>query len=75
MTCYASAGPLAGPLLARASYCGIGVYQSREDPTLIGTALAAGQREDGLALWRVTIGEIELPGLFVVIHRSFWPAG
>jgi hypothetical protein len=75
MTYYTNVGPLSGPLLARAGYFAIGVLQARETRTPIGTALVAGQREDGLALWRVTVGEVELAGLYLVIDRQFRPAG
>jgi hypothetical protein len=30
--------------------------------------------DDGVALWRLTVRGAELPGLFVVIDRQFWPA-
>jgi hypothetical protein len=75
MTYYTNVGPRSGPLLSRAGYCAIGVLPFRESPTLIGVALAVGQDEDGLALWRLTIDTIELPVLYVVIDREFRPVG
>jgi hypothetical protein len=75
MTYYTNVGPLSGPLTSRAGYFAIGVFQARETRTPIGVALVAGQREDGLALWRLAIDEVDLPGLYVVINREFWPAG
>ena len=74
MTYYTNVGPLSGPLLSRACYCGIGVFQSREARTPIGEALIAGQDEDGRSLWRLTIDHVELPGLYLVIDREFRPA-
>jgi hypothetical protein len=74
MAYYAKFGPDSGPLRSRAGYCGIGVLQSRESHTLIGVALAAGQDQNGLALWRLTIDTIDLPGLYVVVDREFRPA-
>jgi hypothetical protein len=38
-------------------------------------ALVAGQDQNGLALWRLTVDAIELLGLHVVIDRQFRPAG
>jgi hypothetical protein len=74
MAGYAKFGPLSGPLRSDAGYCGIGVYPDRRGRTPIGTALVAGQDEDGRALWRLTIDTIELPGSWVVVDREFRPA-
>ncbi len=75
MTYYTNVGPLSGPLLSRAGYCGIGVFPARENHTPIGVAVIVGPDEDGRSLWRLTIDHVELPGLFVVIDREFRPAG
>ncbi len=75
LTYHTNVGPLSGPLPSRAGYLAIRVLQGRETRTPIGVALVAGQLEDGVALWRLTIDEAELPGLYVVIDREFWRAG
>jgi hypothetical protein len=36
--------------------------------------LVGGHDHDGLPPWRVAIGEVELPGLYLVIDREFRPA-
>jgi hypothetical protein len=68
-------GPRSGPLRLAAGYCAVSVFLERVTRTPIGEALAVGEDEDGLALWRLTVGEIELPGLFVAIDREFRPVG
>jgi hypothetical protein len=74
MAYYTNVGPLSGPLLSSAGYFAIGVLQARQVHTPIGTALVAGQDQAGLALWRLTIDQVELPGLWVVVDREFRPA-
>jgi hypothetical protein len=75
MAYYTNVGPLTGPLLAGAGYFAIGVFPARDTQIPIGMALANGRDQNGLALWRLTIDTIELPGLFVAIDREFRPAG
>jgi hypothetical protein len=41
----------------------------------IGMAPGARWRDDGAALWRLTVHGAEVPGLWVVIDREFRPAG
>jgi hypothetical protein len=74
MAYHTNVGPLTGPLLASAGYFAIGVLSAPQAHTPIGTALVTGQDQEGLARWRVTIDEIELPGLWVVIDREFRPS-
>jgi hypothetical protein len=74
MAYYTNVGPQSGPLLSSAGYFAIGVVQARQAHTAIGTALVAGKDENGLALWRLTIDTIDLPGLWVVVDREFRPA-
>jgi hypothetical protein len=50
------------------------VSKAPQAHTPIGTALVAGQDQNGLAPWRLTIDTIELPGLYLVIDREFRPA-
>ncbi len=75
MAYFTNVGPLSGPLLSGAGYFAIGVLTSRKVFTPVGVALVAGNNEDGLALWRLSIDTLELPGLWVVIDREFRPAG
>ncbi len=75
MAYYTNVGPLSGPLLASAGYYAIGVLQAPQCHTPIGTALAAGKDANGLALWRLTIDQMELTGLYVAIDREFRPTG
>jgi hypothetical protein len=75
MAYYTNVGPLSGPLVSRAGYFAIVVLPARQSRTPIGQALAAGQDNDGLALWRLTVETIELPGLWVVVDREFRHTG
>ena len=74
MAYHTNVGPLSGPLRNKHGYIAIGVFQARETHSPIGMALADGQGEDGLILWRLTINEAELPGRWVVVDREFRPA-
>jgi hypothetical protein len=74
MAYYANLGPLSGPLLCSAGYFAIKVLQARKIHTPVGEALVAGHDQNGLALWRLTIDSIDLPGLYVVVDREFRPA-
>jgi hypothetical protein len=75
MAYYTNVGPPSGPLLSRAGYFAIAVLHARQAYAPIGTALTDGPDEDGLALWRLTINEAEVPGLWIVLDREFRPAG
>jgi hypothetical protein len=75
MALYTKFGPLSGPLRSGAGYCAFGVFTDREARAPIGLAVAAEQDWHGLALWRLTIDTIDLPGLYVVIDREFRPVG
>jgi hypothetical protein len=75
MMFFASFGPDSGPLLSGAGYYAIAVLPYRTARAPIGMALADGEDQNGLALWRLTIGEVDMPGLHVVIDRKFRPAG
>jgi hypothetical protein len=76
-TYWTNIGPTRGPWLHKdAELVGaIGVLRAPGDHNPIGMALGAGISDDGVALWRLTVRGAELPGLFVVIDRPFWPAG
>jgi hypothetical protein len=74
MAYYTNVGPNSGPLLARAGYYAIGVLPASQAKTLIGTAVVIGKDQDGRALWRLTVEDVDLPGRFVAIDRAFRPA-
>jgi hypothetical protein len=74
MSYFTNIGPKAGPILWRDDYGGaIGVLGSRDDPMPIGMALAVGWGEGGVALWRLTVRGVEVPGRWIVVGREFWP--
>jgi hypothetical protein len=74
MAYHTNVGPISGPLHNKHRYIAIGVFQAREIRSPIGLAMADGQGQDGLILWRLTINEAELPGRWVVVDRGFRPA-
>jgi hypothetical protein len=74
MAYHTNVGPLSGPLLAKAGYMAIAVLAAPQARTPIGIAVATGQDQDGLALWRITFGVVELSGLYVSVDREFRPA-
>jgi hypothetical protein len=49
----------------------IGVLESPNNFMPIGMAFEIGWTEHGLAVWRLTIGETELPDRWVLIDRRF----
>jgi hypothetical protein len=73
MPYFANLGPRSGPVLGDTALYAIAVLRAREDDAPIGEAVAAGRDNDGLALWQLTIDGAELPGLWVVVDREFWP--
>jgi hypothetical protein len=75
MPYYTNVGPLTRPLLYSAGHLAIRVLRCREGRTPIGEALVEGRDRDGLALWRLTVDALKLPGVYVVIDREFRPAG
>jgi hypothetical protein len=52
----------------------IGVLAALDNPELIGRATCRGWDAAGLAWWELTVHGKELPGLWVIIDRVFWPA-
>jgi hypothetical protein len=74
MAYYTMFGPVSGPLRFGSAYQAIGVLPAREVRTPIGLAVTAGQDHRGRALWRLSIGTGELPGLYVIIDQEFRPA-
>jgi hypothetical protein len=50
-----------------------GVLESPENPMLIGQAVEAGWTENGVALWRLTVRAVALPGRWSIADRRFVP--
>jgi hypothetical protein len=73
-TYYTNVGPEQGPCLARGVPMIIDVLASPADPAPIGMALSTTPYGIVVTRWRLTIHDVELPGLWVVIDREFRPA-
>jgi hypothetical protein len=73
MSYYTNIGRRAGPILGSDCLAAIGVLESPTDHAPIGTALGDGQDDDGRALWRLTVHDLELPGHWIVIDHRFVP--
>ena len=73
---FTNIGPAKGPISYRdASLRGpIGVLQARDHRGPIGVALPMQWDDQGRQLWRLTIGQAELAGSWLVIDREFVPA-
>ncbi len=71
---FANMGPQTGPILERHGLAGIGVLGARDRPTPIGMAVSVGWGEGQVALWELTVADVELPGLWVVVDRRFHSA-
>jgi hypothetical protein len=70
---FANVGPKSGPILWRDHYGTIGVLASRHDPRPIGRAREVGWGPGGVALWKLTVRGVEVPGRWMVVSREFWP--
>jgi hypothetical protein len=73
-TYYSNAGPAPGPVFYRALPDSIGVLQAPDDHMPVGMALAGGWTEDGLAMWRLTLHGVTVPGRWIFVDREFVPA-
>jgi hypothetical protein len=71
MRYYANYGPDHGPLLYGRVPGAIGVLEAPDKPMPIGMATSVGWDRNGPALWRLTIHDAEVPGLWVVVDREF----
>jgi hypothetical protein len=72
-TYYANVGPLRGSAMYRDTPPVAGVLESPENPTLIGQAVETGWTENGVALWRLTVRGVALPGRWSIVDRRFVP--
>jgi hypothetical protein len=68
---YANVGPAHGLLMYRDVPGAIGVVQAPDKPMPIGTALWTGRHPSGVALWRLTVRDAELPGRWFLFDRHF----
>ncbi len=50
-----------------------GVLESPDNATLIGQAAEAGWTENGVALWRLMVRGVAVPGRWSIIDRQFIP--
>jgi hypothetical protein len=51
----------------------IGVLDAPDHPMPIGTAFASGRTEAGLAVWRLTVDDDDVPRRWVIVDREFRP--
>jgi hypothetical protein len=49
----------------------IGVLESLDDKMPIGIANCVGRDPAGLAVWRLTVRKVELPGQWIIVGREF----
>jgi hypothetical protein len=73
MSYFTDVGPKSGPFLYRDAIGAIGVQESRDDHWPIGMALCTGWGAGGVALWKLTVGGVDVPGKWIVVGREFWP--
>jgi hypothetical protein len=70
---YANFGPVRGPARYRDTPPAVGVLEAIDKPMPIGTAVEAGWTEDGVALWRLTVQGVVVPGRWSIVDRRFIP--
>jgi hypothetical protein len=51
----------------------IGILGAPDQPMPIGIASCTGWDSDGLAVWRLTIHGVDVPGQWLIIDREFRP--
>ena len=73
MAYYASSGPAQGSYLWKDAAAAIFVVRAPDKLMPIGVAMPIGPDGDGVTIWRLTIRDVEVSGLWVVIDREFKP--
>ena len=73
MDYYANVGPVRGPARYRDTPPAAGVLEALDNPRPIGIASEAGWTENGVALWRLTVHGVALPGRWSIMDRRFIP--
>jgi hypothetical protein len=71
-TYFTNCGPKSGPIRDRDFPFAIGV-RAEGEPMPIGIAFGTGRTNDGLAIWRLTVHGVEVPGQWIVVDREFRP--
>jgi hypothetical protein len=64
-------GPAKGALLRHDVAGTIDVLEALDGATSVGTAFCTGANLAGVAIWRLSIWGRDMPGAYVVLHRSF----
>jgi hypothetical protein len=70
---FADAGPRSGPILWSDGFHVLGVLEARDADIPVGRALGCGFGWDGVALWRLHVRGVEVPGRWVVVGREYIP--
>jgi hypothetical protein len=73
MAYHTNAGPAYGTLRCGAGPGALDVTKGISSGMLFGTATEVGWVQGGVSLWRPTVHGVELPGLYVVVDREFFP--
>ena len=60
-----------GAVLSRQLPRVVGIVESPDKRTLIGTASERGRTDDGLAVWFLKVRGVEVPGHFVGVDGAF----
>jgi hypothetical protein len=68
---FTNAGPRSGPILWREDCAAIDVLRGPDDLAPIGMAGPVGCTESGIAIWKIVLGSLELPGRWIVLGREF----
>jgi hypothetical protein len=63
----------AAPVQYRQLPDSIGVLEAPDQPMPIGIANCEGRNTAGLAVWRLTVRKVELPGRWIIVDREFRP--
>jgi hypothetical protein len=68
---FASVGPIHGPFLYRNASGKVGVLETPESTAPIGDAVPTSWLAGDIALWRLRIRDVVLPGRWVIVDRHF----
>jgi hypothetical protein len=63
----------AGPVRYRQFPNSIGILEAQDQAMPIEIANCAGRDAAGLAVWKLTVRKVELPGRWVIVDREFRP--
>jgi hypothetical protein len=70
---FTNRGPKHGPYSYRNAPAAIDVLEAPDRPMPIGVARPIGPDGAGLAVWKLTVRDAELPGLWTVVDRESRP--